>query len=241
MDLNDITTISSDDKSYVYALRCPDSKIIKYIGKADNPKRRYNSHMCDKNRSPKSSWIKSLKTQNKKPELVILGVYDKSIVYNMEIFWINYFKNFNNLKNLTSGGEGVSKPQSDETRKHISKKLTGVKKSKSHCENISKAMKGHINNPTALNLKAYWTEQSTNGYWEGKTRPPTSAETRKKIKENMKPNKKPILQLSLDGIFIKEWESIALAERELNVCSGKISMVCNGKRNMAFGFKWKFK
>lgn len=51
----------------------------------------------------------------------------------------------------------------------------------------------------------------------------------------------PIIQKSLQGVFIKEWESALQAERELKVSSQNISHVCTGKRNHAGGFIWEFK
>lgn len=51
---------------------------------------------------------------------------------------------------------------------------------------------------------------------------------------------KKINQLSLDGIFIKQWLSQSEASRELKLSVGNISMVANGIRNHTGGFKWKF-
>ena len=52
-------------------------------------------------------------------------------------------------------------------------------------------------------------------------------------------NLRKILQYDLNGDFIKEWESIASAERFYNVY--EIGRVCQGKRNDVAGFKWKYK
>lgn len=48
----------------------------------------------------------------------------------------------------------------------------------------------------------------------------------------------PIIQMDMNRTFIKEWESINLAQKELKVYS--ISCVCRGKRNHSGGFKWKY-
>jgi hypothetical protein len=52
---------------------------------------------------------------------------------------------------------------------------------------------------------------------------------------------KPVCQLNLRGVLIKEWNCIKDVTRSLGISNGNISMVCNGKRNTASGFKWKFK
>jgi hypothetical protein len=52
---------------------------------------------------------------------------------------------------------------------------------------------------------------------------------------------KKVAQLSDDGQIIKTFDSISEAEHYLKKKSGPaISKVCNGKRNKAYGSKWKF-
>ena len=52
---------------------------------------------------------------------------------------------------------------------------------------------------------------------------------------------KPVLQFTLDGIFVKEYPSAHQVERELGFNQGNIVNCCNGKRKTAHGFKWKYK
>lgn len=52
-------------------------------------------------------------------------------------------------------------------------------------------------------------------------------------------DKKPVLQLSLDGEFIAEYESIMEAKRVTGI--NTISGVCHGKRKTAGGYRWEFK
>lgn len=54
-------------------------------------------------------------------------------------------------------------------------------------------------------------------------------------------NGKKVIQLSLDNIEVKEWESAKEIQRVLNIQSSNISDCCNGKQKTAKGFKWKFK
>lgn len=51
-------------------------------------------------------------------------------------------------------------------------------------------------------------------------------------------NKKPILQLDLDGNFIKEWESATDVGREVK---DNIRHCLKGRTNSAYGYIWKFK
>lgn len=52
---------------------------------------------------------------------------------------------------------------------------------------------------------------------------------------------KPIIQCTLDGEFIKEWDSITQVKKELNIQSSNICYCCNGKRKTCGGYKWVYK
>ena len=52
---------------------------------------------------------------------------------------------------------------------------------------------------------------------------------------------KPILQFSKDGDLIKEWPSLAEAERKLGIRHSSMCYCCKGKSKQAGGFIWKYK
>ena len=52
---------------------------------------------------------------------------------------------------------------------------------------------------------------------------------------------KPILQYTLEGEFVREWESAIQAEREGGFSSTHICNVLKGKRKTHKGFKWSYK
>lgn len=52
---------------------------------------------------------------------------------------------------------------------------------------------------------------------------------------------KPVLQYSLDGEFVKEWDNAEQVKRELGYCAENIRNVCNGRRRKANGYIWKYK
>lgn len=58
--------------------------------------------------------------------------------------------------------------------------------------------------------------------------------------KNGKLNKqcKAVIQYTMDGIFIKEYLSLAIASRETNTERRNIQSVINGTRKSANGFKW---
>lgn len=51
----------------------------------------------------------------------------------------------------------------------------------------------------------------------------------------------PILQYSLDGIFIKEYSSTSLIEKEFGVGASHILECCKEQRRSAYGFTWRNK
>lgn len=51
---------------------------------------------------------------------------------------------------------------------------------------------------------------------------------------------KQIIQLTLDGEFIKNWGSMMDVERKLGYHQSSISQCCKGRYKSANGYKWKF-
>ena len=50
----------------------------------------------------------------------------------------------------------------------------------------------------------------------------------------------PILQFTLDGEFIRKWDSIADVEKELGFNHSSINMCCKGKYKNAYGYRWSY-
>lgn len=53
-------------------------------------------------------------------------------------------------------------------------------------------------------------------------------------------NAKSINQYTLNGIFIKTWESMMDIKRDLGIDNRYVSAVCRNKQKTACGFKWKY-
>lgn len=123
---------------------------------------------------------------------------------------------------------------SDELVKEIQKKAIMIKSH--YCSNetrnkMSEQRKG-CNNPM------YGKHHSE----EIKDRIRKKALGRKQSEEQIAKKRKAVLQYSLDGVFIKEWESPKMAEIHFK---GKkttaIYKVLEGCKKTAYGFKWKYK
>jgi hypothetical protein len=62
----------------------------------------------------------------------------------------------------------------------------------------------------------------------------------KKLQSVSSPFRKKILQYSLDGTFIKEWECMADVSREYLISTGDLTRTCQNKQKSAGGFQWKY-
>lgn len=97
--------------SGIYALTCPHSGEVRYIGQSKNIKARYRQHLKPSGHSPKDSWVKSLRASGEKPGISVLEITDK--LDEAEKIWISKFVDRPNLLNLNSGGRyhGIEDPK----------------------------------------------------------------------------------------------------------------------------------
>jgi hypothetical protein len=93
----------------IYGLCNPETKVIRYIGKSERVKQRYQNHLNETYQTHKTNWIKSLKRKGLKPELIILEkITNESIWQEREREWIKTAGEFGfKLVNSTDGGDGV--------------------------------------------------------------------------------------------------------------------------------------
>ena len=95
--------------TFIYILQNPVTLETKYIGKSNNPKKRF-SHHCSvgyKSNNKTGNWLKSLKKLNLKPLMTIIDETEGNW-QDLESYWISQFRTWGfNLTNHTNGGEGV--------------------------------------------------------------------------------------------------------------------------------------
>lgn len=95
-------------KTFIYTLSDPITEEVRYVGKANNIKNRYNGHLIDKSFTYKANWIKSLLNKGLKPEIEIIDEVLESEWKYWEVFYINLYKSWGfNLTNSTEGGDGI--------------------------------------------------------------------------------------------------------------------------------------
>lgn len=62
-----------------------------------------------------------------------------------------------------------------------------------------------------------------------------------RIEKFIKSVSKPVLQFTLDGIFVEEFLNAKEASIKTNIVKSNICRCCNGKRLSAGNFKWEYK
>jgi len=219
---------------FIYALKCPKTLEIRYIGKADNIKKRLRCHINRARRGEegwKNNWIRQLLAEGLEPtiELIEEVPYDKWQEY--EIMYIDKYRKLGyNLTNSSDGGEGnlgnktfLGKKHSEESRLKISKnhakhwlgKSPSIETRKKISEK-SKGNKGFIGNHTQ--------------------------ESKLKIKENNRRSKK-VLQLNIFGELIAEHNTMSEAAITIvgKPFTAGISKCISGKIKTCYGYKWKLK
>lgn len=109
--------------TFIYVLNCPFTGKIRYVGKSDNPFKRFHRHLSeDKSECAyKRNWIKSLKSRGQVPIMDIIDEVPKSEWAFWEKEYIRLFRALGfPLVNTSEGGEGGQHYQLTEAsrRKH---------------------------------------------------------------------------------------------------------------------------
>ena len=140
---------------------------------------------------------------------------------DLEKLLIRQYKDGGKCYNLAYGGNGGS--LDDSSRKKISEALKNPSE-----ETREKCRKARLGTHHSEETKKFLSEHNKN-------RPQS---WRDKLREK---HSIPVVQYTLDEIFVKEYPSALVAKQETGINNSAIALVCKGKRNKAGGFKWKFK
>lgn len=223
----------------VYMHIFPNNKV--YIGiTSRNPKYRWNNGKNYKKQCLIARAIQKYGWENVKHKILYNNL-SKEEAEQKEIDLIAKFKSNNEKYGYNVENGGHINCVSEETKKKISKNNARYWKyhkiSKETKEKMSKARKGKKIKKESIK-KALKTkkEKYPNGI-------PISNEERIRRSQKMKNNKlsaKIINQYDIDNNFIKKWECISDASRELNINDGSIVSCAKGRRKTAGGYIWKY-
>ena len=115
--------------TYIYALKDPETKQIRYIGRSKNPKKRlYEHHQVRRihTKSHHNNWIWSLLERGLRAEMEILEECDETNWSERERYWIS---TLSDLTNTTAGGEGEfrrykERQITEETKKKVAETVS---------------------------------------------------------------------------------------------------------------------
>lgn len=259
----------SNNTTFIYALSDPRDGNVRYIGKSNNVKHRFNSHVSElTKRTNKTNWIKSLLKLNLKPDIFIVDEVDINEWQFWEIHYISLFKYYGfKLTNSTIGGEcgpslkGVRR--SDEVKRKISEKaknrsydsvLKMIKTKKERAKEISdrrKAMGLKMSDESKEKLRKLKLNMSDEYRMKislankGRKASEKAIENQKIAHKNQKNEnlRVSVCQLDFNNNVINIFNSIADASRFLRGdvnAVGNISMCAMGKKKSYRGYKWKY-
>ena len=224
-----------ENKVYIYSLSDPITDEVRYIGKTIRPKQRYKEHIRNSKdkKTYSNCWINSLIKDGLKPILSILEECDESNWIEREIHHISLYEN---LTNLTKGGDGTNGFKHDEYTKL---KMSELRKGdgnnfygKSHKEEtkriLSEITKKRIEDSKFIkNLRDKGLSQ-----WENKS------DVEKLNNVINQKNRRNIKQYTLNGELIREFISLREIERELGYFRSNITPCLKGIFKQAYGFIW---
>ena len=202
----------------IYALTCPTTNEIRYIGQTYKELRKRLVEHCNPSKlvknTHKNNWIKSLLVKKLKPNIIELDITTSEEVNRKEIFYIKKFKEDGyKLTNGTNGGFGhLNHPCSPET---ITKIL--------NTKRTNGTLKHSVETIEKIRIAQTGKKQSISHI--------------KKITEKTRIS---ILQCDMFGNIIKEWKGLRLTCRELNL--NHSILIQKIKKNVPYGgFIWKYK
>lgn len=200
----------------VYKHTSPDGKIYIGITSQKPPSKRWRKNGSGYKFCPHFyGAIKKYGWENFEHEILLDGLSVEE-AQEKEKELISKFNSCNNKYgyNISVGGiGGVQREITEETRKKLSES----------------ARKSYITNPKLRKLRS---ENSKNRYIDDPNR-------RKQVNQNISNGKKKkVVQLTLEGNFVKIWDSLGDAQEKLGISN--ISYVCRGNRKSAGGYIWKY-
>jgi len=259
------------ETTFIYSLSDPITGDIRYIGKANNPKKRVLDHIKENktsNKSHKISWIKSLLSKGLLPIVEIVDEIPKLEWEFWEQYWISQFKSWQfNLTNISPGGYNNNYKRTTETKQKMRVSKLGTILPEEQKQKISESIKSkskespnynkchdkthlidkdtlhqkYITENLSLNKCAYYFKVSKRCIFDNITENGFKKDRSKWIGQVISNPEKTIHQFNKDGVFIKEWVGLKNITKELGINSSNIANCCRGKVKSAGGFIWKYK
>lgn len=241
---------------------------IRYIGKSNNPRRRLNQHINDSFNLHKYNWLQSIIKRGYFPKIEVIDEVPIDEWEFWEVYWISQFKTWGfNLLNVSKGGSDMSYVITEKSKVKMRKSKLGIKLSEEHKAKIAKGVeekaKSTPNYNKCYDKSIFLNKEELHQKYiiENLSMPETAlyfnvSETTlfRNLKEFdivkddklwrhqcAKNKRKTVLQYTKSNEFIREWESVDEAVRQLNLNRGNVAAAARGVAKSAGGFIWKYK
>ena len=225
--------------SYIYKITNPIGQV--YIGQTVNLQKRIKSYKhkaCKRQKLIYNSLVK-YGWENHCLTILYNDICTKEELNDIEIVFISlnlsyWYDNIEYGLNLTKGGGSFyGYKHTAEDRLKMSITQTGRKVSKETCEKMSKSKMGHKRSLESIRKTQIGRKNNPNLPHRH------TDEQKEKIGRS---SYKTVIQLTLDGQFVKKWEAVIKASKELNITGSGISFCCNPNhyRKSAGGFIWVY-
>lgn len=251
--------LDPERRYYVYVWYTLDTNEIFYVGKGTG--NRY------KTRKRENSFFMNILNSHECDSKVIIDNLTEQEAYETEIFYIKYYRKYSRiLTNVSDGGDAPPKLYGKRPKEWVENMKKAQRRFyEEHPEykvRASERMKVFFKTPEgkafqrksieSRNNEEFRKNQSvkckaanrTQEYRERHSKLMkeiySSEELRDKERGSKNPRAQGIKQFNLDGIFIKEYETITQASKETGVGIARISDVARGNRKTAGGYIWKF-
>lgn len=214
-----------------------------YIGRSKNIKNRLKGHKyllnkgIHNNQYLQNAWNKDFEYF----EFDILELTKEEFLESIENYWI-IMTNCNNRNigyNIESSGYNGAKSLSDETKKKISIKAKGRKRSKDTIIKTSLKNKGQIRESQSLYMKERWEKGEVTSIWENLSEDKKII-TKKKLSDSVRKRYSNIENLPKSSKKVKFinckkeeiiYPSINYAEKSLNLSNNYLKSMLNGQKS----------
>jgi hypothetical protein len=251
----------------IYVLIDPITNIVRYVGKANNVTQRYRAHLnrARKHQIHKKNWIEQLKREGLKPIIEVIDIVPINDWIFWETYWISQMRTWGfDLINYTNGGDGCTFGNQTSFKKgQGGKKVIGynslfekvyefdtaedaTKHFNTHRSSIPKCASGKTK--TIKKIAWFYFEDIVNL---------SVSDVNEKIKNrftiikqvnsgsfkkgNVSLKKQKVEMYSLEGEYLKTFESIGDAAKEVCVTNGSIQFACTkSKKGVCKNYKWKY-
>lgn len=160
----------------------------------------------------------------------------------MEMTLIELYDSVENGYNITKGGEGaMGIVISEEECRRRSEMFKGKRMSPE-----TEFKNGHTFTPEMLQKMSDakkgnppWNK-GLKGYHSGEDNVMKRLEVRAKFKGAKNASARKVVQLDMDGNFIREWDYMTQVQEELSFNVANLTACCRGRIKSAYGYKWQY-